>query len=119
MKIAEVMKKFVEPESVAIVGATRKSGEFSMNIMEHLISYGYAGKLYPVNPNSTEILGIKAYADISAVAGPIDLALIVTARNAVPGVLQSCADKGIQCAIVIAQGFNDATDKTGMNLASG
>jgi acyl-CoA synthetase (NDP forming) len=65
MKIADVMQKFVEPESVAIVGATRHSGEFSMNIMEHIISYGYAGKLYPVNPNAGEILGIKAYADIS------------------------------------------------------
>lgn len=102
MKIAEVMKKFVEPESVAIVGATRKTGEFSMNIMEHLISYGYTGKLYPINPNASEILGIKAYADISEIADPIDLALIVTARETVPEVLRSCADKGIKCASVVA-----------------
>jgi len=117
MKIAEVMKRFVEPESVAIVGATRKSGEFSMNIMEHLISYGYAGKLYPINPNAAEILGVKAYADISGITGPIDLALIVTARETVPGVLQSCADKGIKCASIVAQGFGDATDKDGHELS--
>ena len=116
MKIAEVMKRFVEPESVAIVGATRKSGEFTMNILEHLISYGYAGKLYPINPNAGEILGIKAYADISEIADPIDLALIVTAREIVPAVLRSCADKGILCAIVVAQGFSDATDKDGHEL---
>jgi len=116
MKIAEVMKKFVEPESIAIVGATRKSGEFSMNIMEHLLSYGYAGKLYPINPNAGEILGVKAYADISEIADPIDLALIVTARETVPGVLRSCADKGIKCATIVAQGFSDAMDNEGHEL---
>jgi len=117
VKIAEVMKKFVEPGSVAIVGATRKSGEFSMNIMEHLISYGYGGKLYPINPNAAEILGIKAYADISEIADPIDLALIVTARETVPGVLRSCSDKGIKCASVVAQGFGDAMDEDGHELS--
>ena len=117
MKIAEVMKGFVEPGSVAIVGATRKSGEFSMNIMEHLISYGYAGKLYPINPNTAEILGIKAYAGVSEINGPIDLALIVTARETVPGVLRACADKGIKCASIVAQGFGDAADKDGHELS--
>ena len=86
MKIAEVMKKFVEPEAVAIVGATRKSGEFSLNIMENIRSYGYTGKLYPVNPNAGEILGVKAYADISEIADPVDLAVIVTPRETVPSV---------------------------------
>lgn len=116
MKIAEVMKRFVEPESVAIVGATRKSGEFSLNILEHILSYGYAGKLYPVNPNAAEILGVKTYADISEIANPIDLAIIVTPRETVPGALQSCADKGIRCAIIVGQGFGDAGDKEGHEL---
>ncbi|MCX5997164.1 MAG: CoA-binding protein [Chloroflexi bacterium] len=116
MNIAEVMKNLVEPESVAIVGATRKSGDFSMNIMEHILSYGYTGKLYPINPNAGEILGVKAYADISGIADPIDLALIVTARDIVPGVLRSCAHKGIKCAIIVAQGFSDAMDNEGHAL---
>jgi acetyltransferase len=117
MKIADVMKRFVEPASVAIVGATRKSGEFSMNIMEHLISYGYTGKLYPINPNTAEILGVKAYAAISEITDPIDLALIVTARETVPGVLRACADKGIKCASIVAQGFGDAADEDGHELS--
>lgn len=117
MNIAEVMKNFVEPGSVAIVGATRKSGDFSMNILEHILSYGYAGKLYPINPNAGEILGVKAYADISEIADPIDLALIVTARDVVPVVLRSCADKGIKSAIIVAQGFSDAMDEEGHELS--
>jgi len=116
MKIAEVMRKFVEPQSVAIVGATRKTGEFSMNIMEHLLSYGYQGKLYPVNPNATEILGVKAYASIADIEEPVDLALIVTARDSVPAVLKACANKGIQCASIVAQGFTDARDKDGQEF---
>jgi len=117
MNIAEVMRNFVEPGSVAIVGATRKSGDFSMNILEHILSYGYTGKLYPINPNAGEILGVKAYADISGIADPIDLALIVTARDVVPVVLRSCADKGIKSAIIVAQGFSDAMDEEGHELS--
>ncbi|MCX6001542.1 MAG: CoA-binding protein [Chloroflexi bacterium] len=117
MNIAEVMNNFVEPGSVAIVGATRKSGDFSMNILEHILSYGYAGKLYPINPNAGEILGVKAYADISGIVDPIDLALIVTARDVVPVVLRSCADKGIKSAIIVAQGFSDAMDEEGHELS--
>ena len=117
MNIAQVMRNFVEPGSVAIVGATRKSGEFTMNILEHIVSYGYAGKLYPVNPNAGEILGIKAYADVSEIADPVDLAIVATARETVPGVLRSCAGRGIGCAIVVAQGFNDAADDEGHALS--
>jgi hypothetical protein len=50
MNIIDTMKKFLEPESIAIVGATRKTGEFSMNIMGHLLSNGYKGRMYPVTP---------------------------------------------------------------------
>jgi acetate---CoA ligase (ADP-forming) len=112
----DMMKRLVEPESVAIVGATRKTGEFALNLVQHLLAYGYTGKIYPVNPNASEISGVPAYHSVGEIDAPVDQAVIMTPREAVPGVLKECADKGIACAVVVAQGFNDAGDKEGKEL---
>jgi acetate---CoA ligase (ADP-forming) len=116
MNIIDTMKKFLEPESIAIIGATRKTGEFSMNIMGHLLSYGYKGRMYPVNPNATEILGIKSYADIKDIPEAADLALIVTSRETVPANVEHCAARGIKCVAIVGQGFNDSGDEEGKLL---
>ena len=116
MDTKDMMKRLVEPESVAIVGATRKTGEFALNLVQHLLAYGYSGKIYPVNPNASEISGVRAYHSVGEIDAHIDQAVIMTPREAVPGVLKECADKGIACAAVVAQGFNDAGDKEGKEL---
>lgn len=116
MDSKDMMKRLVEPESVAIIGATRKTGEFALNLVQHLLAYGYTGKIYPVNPNASEISGVRAYHNISEIDAPIDQAVIMTPREAVPATLKECADKGIACAVVVAQGFNDAGDKEGKEL---
>jgi acetate---CoA ligase (ADP-forming) len=116
MNTAHAMKGFIEPRSIAIVGATRRTGEFSMNILEHILSYGFTGKLYPVNPNATEIAGIKAFPTVPDIEGAVDLAIVVTPRQTVPGVLKDCAAKGITSAIVVGQGFTDAGDPEGLDL---
>jgi acetate---CoA ligase (ADP-forming) len=116
LDIKVVMKRLVEPESVAIVGATRKTGEFALNLVQHLLAYGYTGKIYPVNPNASEISGVKAYHSVGEIEGHIDHAVLMTPREAVPGALKECAEKGIVCATVVAQGFNDAGDSEGKEL---
>ena len=55
------MKNFMEPKSVALIGISRKSGEGSFNLMENIIKFGYEGEIFPVNPNTDEILGKRAY----------------------------------------------------------
>lgn len=70
------MKDFMEPESVALIGISRKTGPGSFNIMENMIGFGFRGRIYPVNPNMSEILGRKAYPNIREVKEPVDLAVI-------------------------------------------
>ena len=117
MNTIETMKKFIEPQSVAIVGATRQTGEYSMNILGHLLSYGYQGRLYPINPNASEIMGVKCYPGIKDLPEAPDLALIVTARTQVPQNLEDCAAMGIKCASIVGQGFSDAGDEEGRRLS--
>ena len=75
------MKDFMEPESVALIGISRKTGPGSFNIMENMIGFGFQGRIYPVNLNMSEILGRKVYPNIREVKEPVDLAVISTPRG--------------------------------------
>jgi len=101
------MKLFMEPKSVALVGLTRATGFGGWNTLECLLNYGYKGKLYPVNPATEEILGLKCYPSVKAIPGEIDLAVILTPGQMVPQLVKECTDKGIKAITVVAQGFAD------------
>jgi len=102
------MKKFMEPESVALIGITRKSGPGSFNVMENMIKFGFSGKVFPINPNAKEILGKKAYHNVRSVKEKIDLAVISTPREDTVNILKDCVAAKIKAAIVVNQGFADA-----------
>lgn len=111
------MTKFMEPASVALFGVSRRTGEGAYNILEHLIGYGYAGEIYPVNPNTSEVLGVKTYSNIREANGArIDLGVINLPRDLVPGIVRECAEAGIRNVIIATQGFADANDEKGKLL---
>jgi acetyltransferase len=116
MDVVAQLKLFLEPKSIAVVGANPNSGELSFNIVENLAQCGYQGQVYPVNPNYAEILGRKCYASVKEIAGDVDLAIIVTPRGAVPNIVTQCGEKGIRAAIVVGQGFAEAPDEEGNRL---
>ncbi len=105
------MKNFMEPESVALIGISRKTGPESYNIMENMINCGYSGKIFPVNPNADEILGKKAFSNVTEIGEKIDLAVITTPRDNTVSVIQDCAAAGIKSVIIINQGFSDADNR--------
>lgn len=105
------MKLFMEPESVAIIGVSRVTGPGSLNILENLVNAGFSGRLYPVNPNADEILGMKCYHSVLDIADDIDLAVISTPRSLVPHIVGECTQKGIKALIVVGQGFADSDEK--------
>jgi acetyltransferase len=110
------LKPFFEPDSIAIIGLSRRTGPGTYNALENLISYGYRGRVYPINPNASEIAGIKAYPSIMDVPGPLDLAVISTPRERVPQHVNDCASSGVRCVSILTQGFNDAGDEEGNRL---
>ncbi len=110
------IKLFLEPQSIAIIGISRKTGEKHDNALQNLLAYGYRGRIYPVNPNADEILGIKAYPSIKSIENPVDHAVIVTPRTQVPGHIRDCAEKGVKAITIVTQGFSDAGDDEGQYL---
>jgi len=105
------MRRFLEPESVAIIGVPRQTGQGSYNNLEVMCRYGYRGRIYPINPNAKEIYGIKAYSSTLALPEVPDLAVISVSRERVLTAVQDCGEFGIKRAIIITQGFSDADRK--------
>ena len=105
------MKSFMEPESVALIGISRKSGSGSFNYMENMIKFGFSGRIFPINPKAKEILGRKAYPNIRAVKEKIDLAVISTPREDTVSILKDCVAANAKAAIVVNQGFADADSR--------
>ena len=116
MSSVSQLKPFLEPKSIAVVGANLNSGEQAFNVVENLANCGYQGKVYPVNPNYKEILGKKCYPSVKEIPGNVDLAIIVTPRKVVPQIVSQCGEKGIKAAIVVGQGFSDSADEEGKRL---
>ena len=116
MTTVEQMRLFVEPKSIAAIGISRRTGPDAYNLLENLVHYGYEGRLYPVNPNADEILGLRTYPAVGEVPEVADMALISLPRNMVLPVVRQCLEKGIKAITIITQGFADADDEEGPRL---
>ena len=90
------------PKSVAVVGASENPVSFGCDYMNHMLTYGYTGKIYPINPRQTEIMGLKAYPDLEHVPGTIDYVICCIAVNSAPDLLTQCSRKGVKAMHVFA-----------------
>jgi acyl-CoA synthetase (NDP forming) len=106
---------FLNPVSVAVVGASRKTGKGSFNLIERMVEFGFKGRIYPINPSAGDIMGLKAYKRIGDIEDRVDLAVISVPREQVPAIVEECARRGNMGAIIVPQGFADA-DETGKDL---
>ena len=106
---------FFSPKSVAVIGATERTGHVGRAILWNLISSPFGGTVYPVNPKRAAVLGIRAYPSISSVPEPVDLAVLVIPAESVPMVMRECANAGVAGAVIISAGFRE-TGPRGLEL---
>jgi acetyltransferase len=95
------------PRSVAVIGATEKPGSVGRTILWNLITSPFGGTVYPVNPNRTNVMGVRAYPGVRDVPEPVDLAVVVTPAPTVPGLIGECVEAGVRGAIIISAGFKE------------
>jgi acetyl coenzyme A synthetase (ADP forming)-like protein len=106
------LKLFFEPRAVAVIGASRQRGTIGGEVFHNLLSYGFKGPVYPVNPAASEIENVAAYAAVEEIPGPVDLAVIVVPAPKVIEVAAACARKNVKALVVISAGFSE-TGKEG------
>ena len=101
---AEFMEKFFTPQSVALVGASATPGKVGNSVLDSLAKHDYKGTVYPINPKSEEILGVKCYPSIDTIPGNVDLVVVCVDLSVTPPVLESCAKKGIHNVVIVSGG---------------
>ena len=102
------LDRFFNPQSVAIVGASRQPSKVGYEILAGLLKGGYPGKIFPVNPTAPEIQGLKAYPDLKSIGQVPDLVVLVVSAKLVPQAVQDCANLGVKAVIIISSGFKEA-----------
>ncbi|MFW6042228.1 MAG: bifunctional acetate--CoA ligase family protein/GNAT family N-acetyltransferase [Chloroflexota bacterium] len=95
------------PETVAVIGASETPGSVGRTLLWNLITNSFGGTVFPVNIKRSSVLGIKAYPSISDVPEPVDLAVIATPAQTVPGIIGECVEVGVKGAIIISAGFKE------------
>ncbi len=106
------LKAFFQPRSVAVIGASRRRDNISGKVFHNLLSYGFNGPVYPVNPVAEVVQSVSAYPTVEAIPGPVDLAVIVVPADQVIEVAEACGRKGVRALVVISAGFGE-TGKEG------
>ena len=101
------IKVFFEPESVAVVGASRTPGKLGNTILKNLRTLNYPGQVFPVNPNASEIDGIMAYPSVAGIHGKVELAVIAIPAPLVLDVVRDCARKGVRGIVIVSSGFGE------------
>jgi len=104
------LQPFFDPASVAIIGASSDPDKLGGRPIRYLRDAGFAGHIYPINPKADTVQGIKAYASLADVPGPVDQALIIVPAPAAQQALQACIDKGIRHVQVLSSGFAEEDD---------
>lgn len=105
------LDKMFKPESVAVIGASNQPGKIGYIVVDNLISDGYTGKIYPVNPKSDEILGLKAYKNIKDIPEKVDLVVMTIPAPFVNTAVRECGEIGIENMVVITAGFKEIGGK--------
>ncbi len=96
-----------KPRRIAVIGATAREGTVGRTVLSNLSNPAFKGKIWAVNPQRQEILGIPCVPSVAKIPEPVDLAVIVTPAATVPGVVGECVAAGVRAAIVISAGFKE------------
>ena len=100
------MQPVLMPASVAVIGASRRAGSVGRVILRNIISGGFSGPVYPVNPYASELDGIACVPSVAALPDQVDLAVIAVPAGAVLGIADDCGRRGVKALVVIAAGLS-------------
>jgi len=103
----ETLKPFFNPNSVAVIGASAKTGAIGYVIFKNFLNPSFRGKAYPVNPKYDYVQKVKCYPSVREIPDQVDLAVVAIPAPAVPKVIRECAEKGVKAAVIISGGFSE------------
>jgi acetate---CoA ligase (ADP-forming) len=103
----EALRTVLDPNSVAIIGASENPNKLGGRPLLYLSRFGYKGRVYPINPKRTEVQGYKAYPSITDLPEAPEVAIVVVPGDAAVEAVGQCALLGVTVAIVMTSGFGE------------
>ena len=107
MKRADLWNILNNVSSIAVIGASEKEGKVGNTLIKNIVSYGFQGDIYPVNPKYKEIYGLRAYPSLSSLPKTPDIVVIAVPAQVVPAILREARLKGSKLAVIISSGFKE------------
>lgn len=105
------LHRIFNPQNVALIGATERRGSVGFGIFNNLLEARDIRQIFPVNPNQTQVMGIKSFASILDIGSDVDLAVIAVPAHLVLKMVEECCEKKVGGIIVISAGFSEIGKK--------
>ena len=99
------LRHLLQPNSVAVIGASRRRGTVGREILHNIVTGGFAGDVYPVNPRARSLEGLPCLASVAELPEGVDLAVIAVPASAVTEVAAQCGQRGVRSLVVITSGL--------------
>lgn len=114
---ARKLERFFKPASIAIIGVSRENVTFGgTSFLHHWLQAGYAGRLYPINPKASEVLGVKTWPSLASLPEVPDLVTIAVRSDLVPAALEECAKSSARFIHILTAGFSEIGTEEGRKL---
>lgn len=110
------LESFFKAKSVAVIGASEREGSVGHVILRNLLTAGFEGAIFPVNPKYRSVQGLAAFPDVAALPQAPEVAIIATPPATVPKLIEELGAKGTRAAVVITAGFGEGGGGRGREL---
>ncbi len=112
---SSLLHNLFHPRSVAVIGASKAESKIGHAILRNMVTCGFQGPIYPVNPKETEIMGLPCYPSITAIPETPEQAVVAVPAKFILEVAAECGEKGVRSLVVVTAGFKEA-GKEGLDL---
>jgi acyl-CoA synthetase (NDP forming) len=99
------------PRSILIYGASTDPVKIGGRPLHYMQDAGYAGRLFAVNPKSTQVQGIASHPNARSIHEPVDLAVIAVPAAGVCAAVDDCAEAGVRAAVIFSAGFAETGEQ--------
>ena len=99
---------FLNPKSIAIIGASGDEKKTSSRIQRFLVGHGYKGKIFPVNPNREYIFGLKCYSSLKQINDKVEHIFIALEGDKVVAAVKDAVLLKVKCATILSGGFSES-----------
>ena len=95
------------PKSVVLFGASDKQDSVGGVVFRNLLTSGFKGRIFAINPKRDEVQGQKAYSSLEEIDEAVDLAVVATPAKSIPGIVEECGEHGVKMMLILSAGFRE------------